>query len=142
MAWLGTKLLGQWVSVPVSCKDASGDQIAPDAAPTVTIYKANDTPITGVDSVKMPPLSPGQLTGFFNLDVQLGSHFSAGRYHCLVEYLVSTVKHAEQHFFEIAAGGNANGAYVAMFYYPRPQANYVVGQLDDGTLEFRRGPKL
>jgi hypothetical protein len=40
------------------------------------------------------------------------------------------------------AGGNAKGAYVALHYYPRPHANYIVGQLDDGTLEMRRGPKV
>ena len=140
MAWLGEYFLGEWVHIPVVCKDASDDEAAPDAAPTLTIYKADDTPI--VDGVTMPPLAEGELDSLFSLEVQLDSDFSAGRYIALVEYAVSASNKAEVHFFRVMAGGHASGAYVALHYYPRPHARYLVGQLDNGTLEFRRGPKL
>lgn len=136
MAWLGEYFLGEWVSIPLVA--ASN----PDAAPTVTIYKANDTPVTGADTITMPPFAQGEQDGFFNRDVQLDANFSAGRYQVLVEYAISASNRAEQHFFQVKAGGNAKGAYVALHYYPRPHAKYLVGQLDDGTLEFRRGPKI
>lgn len=142
MANLGEYFQGEWVSVPLACSDTSDTESNPDAAPTVSIYKADDTPITGADDATIPPLAEGERVGFFNRDFQLDSNFSAGRYIVLVEYAVSGSNKADLHFFRVVSGGNANGAYIAMHYYPRPHGKYIVGQLDDGTLEFRRGPKL
>lgn len=140
--YLGEYFLGEWVEIPVWCRAADGTETAPDAAPSLTIFKANDTPVTNHDGLTMPPLAEGKVTGLFQRDVQLGSNFSAGRYIVLVEYEVSSSAKADVHFFRVMAGGNASGAYVAMHYYPRPHGKYIVGQLDDGTLEQRRGPKL
>lgn len=142
MSWLGEYFLGEWVPVPVTCVNSSGAIANPSAAPTLSIYKADDTPITGANDVTMPPFAQGEQTGFFKRDVQLDSNFSAGRYNCLIEYTVGGSAKVETHSFRVMAGGNAKGAYVALWYYPRPHANYIVGQLDDGTLEARRGPKL
>lgn len=138
--YLGEYLLGEWVSIPVVCRNASRAESNPTAAPVLSIYKADDTPI--VDDVTMAPFAQGERTGYFNRDVQLGASFSTGRYFALIQYAVSGSNKAELHFFEVRAGGNAKGAYVALHYYPRPQAKFIVGQLDDGTLEMRRGPKL
>lgn len=142
MSYLGEYLLGEWIPIPLVCRDASGNESNPTAAPTLNIYKANDTPVTGYDDVTVPPFAQGERTGYFNKNVFLNSNFSAGRYIALLQYAVSGSNKAELHFFEVVAGGNAKGAYVALFYYPRPHANYIVGQLDDGTLEMRRGPRL
>lgn len=140
--YLGEFFLGEWVSIPLVCRDASRAESNPTAAPTLNIYKADDTPITGADDRPIAPFAQGSLTGFFNFNVHLNSNFSAGRYIALLQYAVAGSNKAELHFFEVMSGGNAKGAYVALFYYQRPHANYIVGQLDDGTLEMRRGPKL
>lgn len=139
--YLGEYFQGEWVSVPLVTANTSDVEADADAAPTVSIYKASDTPITGADDETMAPFAQGERVGFFNRDFQLDSNFTAGRYIVLVEYTITSDK-ADLHFFEVVAGGDDKGAYVAMFYYRRPHANYIVGQRDDGELEFRRGPKI
>lgn len=140
MSYLGEFFQGEWVSIPLVCRNASGDEANPTAAPVLNIYRADDTPI--LDDVTMARFAQGERTGYFNRAVQLTSSYTAGRYFALITYAVSGSNKAELHFFEVVAGGNSSGAYVALWYYPRPHAKYIVGQLDTGTLEMRRGPKL
>lgn len=142
MAYLGEYFLGQWVEIPVVCSNTSEVESNPTSAPVLNIYKANATPVTGYDDVTMAPFAQGERTGYFNRSVFLNSNFSAGKYIAHIAYTVSGSNKAEVHYFEVVAGGNASGAYIALWYYPRPHAKYIVGQLDTGTLEMRRGPKL
>jgi hypothetical protein len=142
MSYLGEFFQGEWVNIPVVCRNASLAEANATAAPVLNIYRADNTPITGADDITMAPFAQGERTGYFNRAVQLDSNFTAGRYVCHIAYAVSGSNKAELHFFQVVAGGNAKGAYVALWYYPRPHAKYIVGQLDDGTLEMRRGPKI
>lgn len=143
MADLGRYQLGEYVRIPVQTRNASAAETAPSAAPTYTLYKANDTPITGHDTVTMPPKFLGLLTGWFESEIRLSSTFSAGRYNVLIEYSISGGHTgAEQHSFDVVAGGNANGAYIGLQWYPRPHAKFLVGLLDSNTLEARKNPKV
>ena len=136
--YVGRFALGQFVPLFAACRDGNGDAVSPTSAPTFTVYKSTDTPISGADTVPMPPLAKDDQTGLFLYHLRLGSSFSTGRYHVLIEYAYSGGTGAIQRVFEVIGGGHSSGAYLAIHQYRRPHASYLVGQLDSGTLEFRR----
>lgn len=140
--WLGRKILGEWLRIPVRSLDASRDEIAPTTAPTYSIYPNSETVISTANDVTMPALAVGTLTGWHQAEHLLDSGFSAGRHVVLVEYASAGHTGTEEHSFEIVAGGNNKGAYIALAHYRTPHADFIVGQLDDGTTEFRKNPSI
>jgi len=135
--FLGRYQQGAWLPLSVQCR---GNLVAvdPTAAPTINIYNPSFTNILGPRSI--PPRAPGKLTGLFELEQFLGSEFSAGIYTLLVSYANGGSSYADLFKFEVTAAGHQNGGYTNLYFYERPHANYVVGQLDSDVLEFRKNP--
>lgn len=137
---LGRHMLGEWVRVPIVCTDADGDAVAPTAAPVLNCYGSSDTPV--VDDKSTPPFRKGVLTGHFVYEIRLSDAFSAGRYDVLVTYSFSGGTGAKQYSFTVVAGGNDDGAYLALMHADYPHNDFVIGQLDADSLEFRKRPRV
>lgn len=137
--YLGRYQLGDWLPINEECFTTAATEVAPTAHPTVSIYKANDTPV--LDAAKLAPFDKPTRTGWFRTEVFLGSSYSTGRYHGLISWASGGSNYATQFCFDIVAGGNNSGTYIGLEHYRRPHADYVVGLLDGGTLEFRRNPR-
>lgn len=147
----GRRQLGQFIHLTVSTVDGSGVPTNPTSAPTATIYDASNNKV--LDARKMAPQGIAR-TGFFGLDLMLtsqasiglggggGTEFASGQYVVLYKWTISGTERRTIDRFEILPGGNLQGAYTALEFYERPQADYLVGATEDGTVETRRGPYL
>lgn len=142
MKWIGRFILGDFLPLHVMCINGSLVEAAPTTAASYTIYDSSGTVITGADDVKMAPHDKPTRTGWFYAEHRLGSNFSAGRHDVLVEYTVSGSVRTRQFCFEIVAGGHTSGAYIGLEYQASPQARFVVGLPEAGTLEQRKGPSV
>lgn len=140
MKWLGRFALGDFLPLHLSCINGSLVEAAPSAAPAYTAYDSSGTAVTNVAALKMVPHDLPTRTGWFYAEHRLGSDFSVGRYDVLVQYTVSGSVRTRQFCFEIVAGGHASGAYIGMEYQASPQARFVVGLVDSGSVEQRKNP--
>lgn len=138
--------LGGFVDLDLLCTDSNGDPVAPDDAPTVTIYDDTGTPVK--TDLKMPPKGINK-TGYFGLVVFLDSDFSTGPH--IAKYSWDDGGGAHEggkiESFTIKAGGHSSGAYIGLEWYDRPHASFLVGALEkpstsSGTIEWRRNPYL
>ena len=135
------KRLGEYVRFAVQVRSGVTTLASPDAAPQLSIYAADGTEV--VSDQKMVPFLFPTLTGMFFLEVFLSSAFSAGYYTAHIGYAVSTVLGAETQSFEVTAGGNNVGANQAVFFYERPDSDWIVAFRDGlGTFEYRQNPRV
>ena len=148
---LGRYQKGAWLPVSVQCRD-NLVVLAPDNAPVMTIYDSSFSTVLAPRSI--PPRALGRRTGLFEIEQFLGSEFSEGIYHILVTYSATvatmwrggvaeafeTKNFADLLRFEVVPAGHESGAYINLYFYERPHADYVVGQLDADVLEFRKNP--
>ncbi len=137
--YLGRYQLGEYIQIPVQTHSGSIEEVAPTAAPQISIYKTNDTPI--LNASRMAPQDRPTRTGWFTTNILLDSTYSAGRYFGTITWAYSGSNYSDQFTFEVVAGGNAYGPYENIDFYERPHADYVVGFTASGTTEFRRNPK-
>jgi hypothetical protein len=134
------KRLGESVRFAVQCRSDVTTLASPDAAPQLSIYAADGTEV--VSDQRMVPFLFPTLTGMFFLEVFLSSSFSAGWYAAHIGYAVSTVAGGDVQHFEVTAGGNNLGANQAVYFYPRPDSDWVVAFRDGlGTFEYRQNPR-
>lgn len=139
VTYLGRYRLGDMVPVHVECS-ATGVETDPDASPTVTIYDSSGNAIVSGVSLERQDLLG--VTGWFVRLQRLNAAFSTGRYDCRVEYAVNGVAQAGLSCFEVVPGGDAGGAYAGLGFLGAPQAAWLVGMLETGTLQRRRNPGL
>ena len=146
----GRLQLGQFIHLTVSTVDGSGVPTNPTSAPTITIYDSSDNRI-----INAKPIAPQGInrTGLFGIDLMLSCQstlgvgygsveFTSGQYVVLYKWTIGGTERRAIDRFEILPGGNCKGAYTALEFYERPQADYLVGATEDGTVETRRGPYL
>ena len=48
---------------------------------------------------------------------------------------------ANLHHLEVLPSGNPKGTYLNSYLYEKPQANFLLGQYDSDTLDFRKNPR-
>lgn len=137
--YLGRYQLGEYIQIPTQTQTSGLEEVAPTAAPTISIYKATDTPI--LDDAKMAPQDKPTRTGWFTTNIMLDTAFSEGRYFGTINWAYSGSNYSDQFTFEIVGGGHIQGPYENIDFYERPHADYVVGFSCRGELEFRRNPK-
>jgi len=94
-----------------------------------------------VVSKRIPPIEQTAITGLFGIMQPLNSSFAAGRYWVYYSYLVSTTQRCAVDSFEILAGGNSGGQVISLAFLDRPDADWMVGQLDSGASIVARGPR-
>lgn len=142
MISLGRFKLGDFLPLHVEAINGSRAEGSPSAAPNYTIYNSSGTVVTGADDLKMIPHDKPTRTGWFYAEHKLGSNFAVGRYDVLVESTISASVYPRRYCFEIVGGGHTSGGYIGLEHVPSPQAKYIVGMLDEGTVEIRKGPSI
>lgn len=126
------------VPLTLLCVDQNGTPSLPSSAPSVTV-RADGAPIA---SIFLPVLDKPAATGLFQYPLTLGSPYPPGRYRATYHWTVGGFLGTHEDNFEVVAGGDAAGAIIAMAWYERPHANFLVMQTDNGTLLFGRSPSL
>jgi len=127
------------VPIGVQCTDGSGNPAAPDAAPTYRVYGTGSAALaTG----SVPPKDPANDSGFFEGFLRLGQLFSAGVYSVVYGWTTGSGGHTggDLDTFEVLPGGDPAGAVIGMYFFPRPQANFIVQQLDSGAVRVGKNP--
>lgn len=140
--YLGRFKLGDFLPIPAWCVNSSREEVSPTVAASYTIYDVADSIITGANDAKMIPHDKATRTGWFYAEHRLGSAFAVGRHNILVEWASGGSNFGEVHCFEIVAGGHTSGGYIGLEHVQSPQAKYVVGLLDSGSVEIRKGPSI
>ena len=84
--YLGRYKLGEWIPLSVQCTDENGDAVAPDSAPTVTVYDGDFASV--VSGKTLPAKDVSNRTGMFEIEGRLASGFSEGVHHALFVWLV------------------------------------------------------
>lgn len=137
----GRYALGEEIPLHVLCVDAAGTPVTPDYPPNLKVW---NTAGTKVVNKLVPHVDPGGQTGLFGMRVFLGADFAVGYYTATWSWSDTSGAHAGVEFstFEIVAGGNSNGAVVAITHHHTPAANYVVKQLTRGAISKGRTPRL
>ncbi len=139
MSYRGRFQLGTEVTLAVLTVNGSNLPSFPDAAPVVEVWSSTGLVLAGR---AMPVVDRYGTTGLFQLSTFLDARFSAGRYTAVYRYEVGSYEGLVEEVFEIVAGGDPAGAVIAMHYYDRPHAKFVVMQLDGGSLLARRNPRV
>ena len=131
--------LGEEATIGVFCFDGNYAPVLPDDCPVAKIFDASGNRVwTG----KVPIQDRYGITGLFQTQVYLSPTFAPGQYTVSYSYSSGGGAYAgsDEDNFEVLPGGDTDGITEAMFYYHRPQADYVVQQLSSGKLKKRRNP--
>ncbi len=140
--------VGDEIALSVLCTDSSSVPTDPDACPQLDIYGPSGK-VTGWipgglagGGVNIPILDPDATTGLFQAKVFLGSMFSAGAYTTTARWTSGSFHGLQEDSFEVLPGGSDRGNVIAMDWYPRPHADFLVHQLDSGRIRAGRNPRL
>lgn len=131
--FLGRFILGQFVRVPFGSSSAGGVPSQPALPPIIAFYTAAGVKVT---TGKMPPLDRVATTGLFAYTQQLDDDFEEGHY---VAHVTSG-NYAEVWHFDVLPGGDAGGAVLSQTFFSRPEAEFLVGKLADGSRFIARNP--
>ena len=135
----GRVQLGQTLFLLLQTTNASGEPAMPDDIPRLTVWDNDGTLIERLD---MPVLDRHEQTGMFHYPLYLGNLYAAGAY--TVTYLYrhtgSSYSGMEDDTFEVAAGGDADGTVVGMYFYKRPDQDIIVQQCESGVVKAGRNP--
>lgn len=137
----GRTQLGIEIPLGVQCFNASGNAVAPDACPTMTIYSGTtNTPVIAAYSI--PVRDRFNATGQFAYRQFLDTRFASGKYWVLYKWTASTFSGHVLDVFDIVDGGDPKGQYISLFFMQKPSADFIVGQTDGGILTKGRNPRV
>jgi hypothetical protein len=135
----GRYRLGEEPLFTVLCVNNSGVPVEPDTAPTLRLYASDGTAVT---TKTLPAIDRYARTGLFGLRLYLGADFALGQYLVLYQYSVSATAKGAWDRFEVVGGGHKDGAVLAMAYFHRPNADFIVQQLTSGKIQRGRNPRV
>lgn len=130
---------GDQIFLSIRTLNGSGVPTNPDAAPLMDVW-LNGT--TKLRSARIPRHDAGAVTGLFGYWLDLGVGYVAGMYQVTYSWTVGSDHGLQVDTFEVLAGGSSDGAVISMIEHRRPQASFVVYQLDGGRLRAGRNPRL
>lgn len=136
----GSKPLGEEIWLGCQCRDATGQFVAPDAAPTMHIIRASTGAL--VVSKSIPAHDRYGTTGLFGYRQFLGSTFSTGMYYALYSWTDGAHTGGDFDVFDVQPGGDAGGSVISMAFIDNPRADFIVGQTDGGNLVHYRNPRI
>lgn len=141
MAFIGRYKLGDAVPLYVKTVDTNGVATLPDDCPTVKVWNSSGTLIL---NQKMPIIERFTQTGNFCYPLFLGVLWATGTYTAVYYWTTGsqTFNGLDCDTFEIVDGGNKDGNVIAMYFFDRPQAKYVVYETDSGVLIQGRNPTV
>ncbi len=135
----GIKQLGEEVPLGVLCRSTSGVPADPDACPRVDVYGPSGQVVAGRG---VPILDPAATTGLFQGRIFLDETYGVGTFLVVYRWASSGTPLCETDTFEVAAGGGASGAVIAIYNYERPHANHLVQHRTAGRLYKGKNPRL
>lgn len=150
MAYRGRVQNGDYVPLAVQCTDANGVPTPPDYVPRARIFGPDGAPIL---DVFMPPLDRYAAPGLFGGRLAIGITFTPleGNYRIVYTWSIGTFTGMTEDTFQIVGGGNRFGHILSMYYYLRPNADFLIyqtdngypfGQLPNGALFAGRNPRV
>lgn len=139
MAYRGRYQLGQAVELTLACRDASDTPAVPTNVPRLKVWTPAGALLRFQD---LPPLERYTQTGLFHARLILDSTFTAGLYRVTYYWSVGSFRGLDEDGFEVMPGGDADGAVVALHWFSRPQAKFLVQSLDSGKLVQGRNPTV
>lgn len=133
--YAGRVPIGGHVFFPCACR-SGGALTDPSAAPQLTILDYSGS--IAIEARTVPRI--GTATGLFGFDEFVGSSYSAGFYHALLAWKIGGSQYGVLIPFEVLPSGDAKGCFTSLYFYDRPQAQYVVGNTESGVLEYHSNP--
>lgn len=135
----GRYQLGQFVPLAVQCVDASGSPTLPTAPPQLEIWQGSTIVIAAKE---IPIIDRYRTTARFGYRQPLDGRFAAGTYLASYTYTVGSLGVFAVDSFEVVAGGNADGAAIAITQFDCPHARFIVWATDMRKLLYGRNPRL
>ena len=131
--------LGQFVTLGVQCTDVNDTPTLPTAPPQMEIWQGSTIVIAAKE---IPIVDRYRITARFGFRQPLDGRFAAGTYLASYTYTVGSLGVFEIDSFEVVAGGNADGAAIAMTQFDRPHARFLIWQTDMRKILYGRSPRL
>lgn len=136
--WLGQSQLGTYLDFWLQCTDADGVKSMPDYVPWLKVWIGSDL----VQTLEMPVIDKVSQVGLFCEHLFLGNQFSLGQGTAEMHYRVGGKFGIETRTFEIIAGGHTDGQTLGMYWYPKPDVEYVVFQSESGKITKGKGARV
>lgn len=134
---LGRFQPGDIIELKFDTVDGDSNRAAPDVSPTIQIVDADSNAI-------MPTNKAGLIGSYthFGLDLFVSALYPLGTYTVTYSWTVSGTGFTATDTFTVIGGGDIGGSIIAMRAYVRPEASYVVAQLNSGNIVQGRNPRL
>ena len=138
--YLGRKQLGDSITLSLLTLNGSGVAAMPQYVPVLKVWSNS----AQIFSREMPVVDRYNVPGLFYYQLFLGSDFTTGLYHINYWWLIDADDYegSAEDYFEVVAGGDDDGATLAMHYFKRPHADFVVRQTERGDIRAGRNPVL
>lgn len=130
--------LGEEVPLSVLCRNNARTPTAPVAAPAAAIWLGS----TKIQTITLPAIDRAALTGLFGKGLFLGAAYTTGLYEVFYTYTVGSLAVVEVDQFEVVDSGDPNGSVIAMYGFERPQATFLVHQVDSGKIKRGKNPRV
>lgn len=137
--YLGRYQQGQEVPFVLLTKGSTGVPVAPDAAPLADVYSSTGLLASGL---KVPALDGAAVTGLFQGFLYLDESYPVGHYSIEAHWVSGVFTGSMLLYFEVAPGGDATGQVLALCYYHRPQADFLVQQRTSGRVFKGKNPRV
>jgi len=145
MAYKGRYRQGRYYPLSVLCRQG-GVPTWPDDCPSAVFYgnAASGGASAGLtERFKLPVIEPARITGWFGMPYRLAQDFGTpGYYSVEYRFTIEGTAYTFLDYFQIVPGGTNNGNVIGLAYFPRPQGNYLVQDLDSGRLAQNLGPNV
>lgn len=136
---LGRFQLGTRINIRLQCLDSSGSPAMPSAVPAIKVWTQGGTLVLNKEiPVEDKRIQPG----LFHYSLFLGNTFAAGNYHGEKFYMSGSTPVVETFCFDAIAGGNTAGQAISAIFYHRPQADFIVYQVESGQIRFGANPRV
>lgn len=136
---IGRYQLGTTVSIRLQCLDSDGSPAMPDAVPVIKIWNSSGNLVINAE---MPIEDKRIQLGLFRSQIFLDGNFSAGNYSGNTFYVNGSLSVLTPFWFDVIAGGNQAGQALAMAFYHRPHADFIVYQTESGQIRFGANPRV
>ncbi len=136
--FLGRTQQGQTVDLYLQCRDANGVATVPDNPPQAKTFSGTAL----IDGPLLPVIDRYNQPGLFHLPLFLGSSYGEGQYQVVYYYRAGSYHGLRADAFEVMPGGHRDGAITGMYWYRRPQADYVLQSTENGNISVGRNPTL
>src|SRR5205085_10199998 len=95
-----------------------------------------------VATIRLPAVDKFARPAYFQFPLLLDARFVAGSYRVVYFWTIAATLYGDADSFEIAEGGQEDGAGLALFYFERPTSSFALVQTDSGRIIRRRNPRL